>query len=196
MSHSPLDPVSSDFSSLLFLESFSVDSSRVFSGRSRWRCVFSGRVWSRVAGVGLVAGLSMAGMGPAAAVVVPQVMPAAASGVAGTAGQLGARPGATRLPVSISDSVNASVDVGTGNVMVSVAGLPVAGVGVVGLVGNSRSTERSTTSGLPQRFELTAGSSGALSTVSGGVLYEGGDGFSAKFTSVSGSTTAFTPPKG
>ncbi|MBD2763915.1 hypothetical protein IEE91_01650 [Kocuria sp. cx-455] len=90
-------------------------------------------------------------------------------------------------------STPASVDVGTGNVMVTVAGLPVPGAGVVGLVNNSQSIERSASSPLPQRVELSAG---ALSTVSGGVLYEAGDGYSPKFTAVSGSATAFTPPMG
>lgn len=125
-----------------------------------------------------------------------QVMPTAPAGVAATTGKLGARPGASRLPIPISDAVDASVDVGTGNVMITVAGLPIPGVGVVGLVNNSQSTERSTSSGVPQRFELSAGSAGSLSTVTGGVLYEGGDGFSAKFTPVSGSATAFTAAKG
>lgn len=147
-------------------------------------------------GGGLAAGLSVAGLAPAQAVMAGQVMPTAPAGVAATTGKLGARPGASRLPIPVSDAVDASVDVGTGNVMITVAGLPIPGVGVVGLVNNSQSTERSTTSGLPQRFELSAGSAGSLSTVTGGVLYEGGDGFSAKFTSVSGSATAFTAAKG
>ncbi|MCT1545863.1 MULTISPECIES: RHS repeat-associated core domain-containing protein [Kocuria] len=141
----------------------------------------------------MAATLALASVGPAAAVMVPTAVPAASSGAQSTIGKLGARPGATRLPVSITDSVNASVDVGTGNVMLSIAGLPISGVGAVGLVNNSQSPNHSESSALPQGFELTAGSSGSLTTVSGGMLYTGGDGFSAKFTA---SGAAFTPPKG
>lgn len=136
---------------------------------------------------------------PAAAVIVPQVIPSASSGLQATVGKLGARPGATRVPVEISDQVSASVNVGTGNLMLQVAGLSVPGVAgdtVIGLTGNSLSQERSETSVDPQRFELTAGAAGSLSTVSGGVLYEGPDGYAAKFTAVSGSTTAYTAPEG
>ena len=163
--------------------------------RRRW-CSTPGWVRYSIRGftaLSAAATLALASMGPAAAMMVPTAIPAASSGAQSTIGELGARPGATRLPVNLTDSVNASVDVGTGNVMVSVAGLPVSGVGAVGLVNNSQSTNRSETSALPQGFELTAGSSGALSTVAGGVLYTGGDGFSAKFTA---SGTGFTAPKG
>ena len=163
------------------------------SPRSSFARVWASRPARAVTALSLAATLALASAGPAAAVMVPTAIPAASSGAQSTIGKLGARPGATRLPVSITDSVNASVDVGTGNVMVSIAGLPVSGVGAVGLVNNSQSPNHSASSALPQGFELTAGSSGSLSTVDGGVLYTGGDGFSAKFTA---SGTAFTPPKG
>ncbi|MGQ1797374.1 RHS repeat-associated core domain-containing protein [Kocuria oceani] len=143
--------------------------------------------------------LGLGAAGPAAATSVPLAVPTASTALQDTLGELGVRPGATRMPVRISDQVSASVDVGTGNFMVQIAGLSLPGVTgdtVIGLTGNSLSQERSETSAVPQRFELTAGAAGSLSTVSGGVIYEGPDGYTAKFTQVSGSTTAFTPPAG
>lgn len=83
-----------------------------------------------VAALSLAASLALASVAPAAAVMAGQVMPTAPAGVAATTGKLGARPGASRLPIPISDAVDASVDVGTGNVMITVAGLPIPGVGV------------------------------------------------------------------
>jgi hypothetical protein len=56
------------------------------------------------------------------------VVPGATSGEQATIGKLGARPGATRLPLQISDQVSGSVDVGTGNLMLSVNGLSLPGV--------------------------------------------------------------------
>jgi hypothetical protein len=79
------------------------------------------------------------------------VIPGASSGEQTTIGELGARPGATRLPLQISDQVSGSVDVGTGNLMLSVTGLTLPGVNSdvpIGAVFNSLSTE--TTSGMPQ----------------------------------------------
>lgn len=149
------------------------------------------------ASVAVTLGLGTAG--PAAATIVPLAVPAASTALQDTLGELGVRPGATRMPVRISDQVSASVDVGTGNFMVQIAGLSLPGVTgdtVIGLTGNSLSQERSETSAAPQRFELTAGAAGSLSTVSGGVIYEGPDGYTAKFTQVAGSTTAFTAPAG
>lgn len=61
---------------------------------------------------------------------------------------------------------------------------------------NSQPIERSASSPLQQRLELTTGAAGARSSVSGEVLYEAGDGYSVKFTDVSGLTTAFTPAEG
>ncbi|THE18939.1 hypothetical protein E1J17_03555 [Kocuria rosea] len=143
--------------------------------------------------------LGFSATAPAAATMVPLAVPAASTALQDTLGDLGARPGATRVPVSITDQVSASVDVGTGNFMLQIAGLSVPGITgdtTIGLTGNSLSQERSTTSAEPQRFELTAGAAGSLSTVPGGVIYEGPDGYTAKFTTVAGSTTAFTAPAG
>ncbi|WP_155855684.1 RHS repeat domain-containing protein [Arthrobacter sp. 9MFCol3.1] len=146
-------------------------------------------------GVGLLAGTA----GPGLAVVpVPMVIPGASSGEQTTIGELGSRPGATRLPLQISDQVSGSVDVGTGNLMVSVNGLSLPGVNSdvpLGAVFNSESTE--TTQGdAAARWTLNFGGTGSLSSTPSGVLYTAGDGYSALFTPVSGSTTAFTAPVG
>ena len=143
--------------------------------------------------------LGFSATAPAAATMVPLAVPAASTALQDTLGDLGVRPGATQAPVRITDQVSASVDVGTGNFMLQIAGLSLPGVTgdtMIGLTGNSLSKERSETSAAPQRFELTAGAAGSLSTVSGGVIYEGPDGYTAKLTAVAGSTTAFTAPAG
>lgn len=146
-------------------------------------------------GIGLLAGTA----GPGLAVVpVPMVIPGASSGEQATIGELGSRPGATRLPLQISDQVSGSVDVGTGNLMLSVNGLTLPGVNAdvpLGAVFNSQSTD--TTQGdAAQRWTLNLGGTGSLSSTPSGVLYTAGDGYSALFTPVSGSTTAFTAPTG
>jgi RHS repeat-associated protein len=131
-------------------------------------------------------------------VPVPMVIPGASAGEQSTIGELGARPGATRLPLQISDQVSGSVDVGTGNLMLSVTGLSLPGVNsdvALGAVFNSQSTE--TTSGdAAARWTLNLGGTGSLSSTPSGVLYTAGDGYSSLFTPVSGSTTAFTAPAG
>jgi RHS repeat-associated protein len=150
--------------------------------------LFRGAVAS-VLGVGLLA--ATAGPGLAA-------IPAATSGEQATIGKLGARPGATRLPLQISDQVSGSVDVGTGNLMLSVSGLSLPGVNVdvpLGAVFNSQATN--TAAGdAAARWSLNFGGAGSLSSTPSGVLHTGGDGYSSLFTPVSGSTTAFTAPAG
>ena len=141
--------------------------------------------------VGLCLVFATAGPGLAA-------IPAATTGAQATIGLLGSRPGATRLPVPINDHVQGSVDVGTGNLMVTVAGLALPGIGrdvPLGLVFNSQSTD---TSGgdIAPRWTLALGSTGSLSSVSSNLLYTTGDGYSALFTPVAGSSTDFTAPAG
>jgi hypothetical protein len=81
--------------------------------------LFRGAIGSCL-GIALLAGTA----GPGLAVVpVPMIIPGASSGAQTTIGELGARPSATRLPLQISDQVSGSVDVGTGNLMLSIAGL-------------------------------------------------------------------------
>ncbi|KNH16301.1 hypothetical protein ACU18_14190 [Arthrobacter sp. ZBG10] len=136
--------------------------------------------------------LLLATAGPGLAAI-----PAASTGAQSTIGKLGSRPGATRLPLPINDQVSGSVDVGTGNLMLSITGLSLPGINSeipVGVVFNSQSTD--TTNSAGPRWTLAAGAAGTLSSTSSGVLYTAGDGYSALFTPVSGSTTAFTPPAG
>ncbi|KQQ96361.1 hypothetical protein ASF72_01490 [Arthrobacter sp. Leaf141] len=141
--------------------------------------------------LGMALLLATAGPGLAA-------IPAASTGTQSTIGKLGSRPGATRLPLPINDQVGGSVDVGTGNLALSITGLSLPGINgdvPLGVVFNSQSTD--TTGGVAgPRWSLAAGSAGTLSSTSSGVLYTAGDGYSALFTPVSGSTTAFTSPAG
>jgi hypothetical protein len=146
-------------------------------------------------GIGLLAGTA----GPGLAVMpVPMVIPGATSGEQTTIGKLGSRPGATRLPLQISDQVSGSVDVGTGNLVLSVNGLSLPGVHAdvpLGAVFNSQATN--TAAGdAAARWSLNFGGAGSLSSTPSGVLHTGGDGYSSLFTPVSGSTTAFTAPAG
>lgn len=128
----------------------------------------------------------------------PLAVPGASTGAQNTVGLLGSRPGATRLPVPVSDTVSASVDVGTGNLSVSIGALSLPGVNgdaSLGMVYNSRSADQVTSYTAP-RWSVALASAGSLSTTSKGVLFTSGDGYSALFTPVAGSTTAFTPPVG
>ena len=152
------------------------------------------RAAGRLATIALTAGALTLGMAVPSQAAVPVATPAAEA----TIGLLGARPGATRLPLPVSDSVNASVDVGTGNLMVSINALSLPGVtgdASLGVVYNSRSADQVTAHTSP-RWNLALGAAGSLSTTASGVLFTSGDGYSALFTPVSGSATAFTPPAG
>lgn len=115
-------------------------------------------------------------------------------------GLTGARASATRLPFQISDRVNASVDVATGNLLVTANGLSLPGVNStvpVGAAYNSLSTTAGNTS-TPAANGWTYNYAGAgnLSTVTGGLVLTQADGQTWKFASISGSQTAFTSPVG
>lgn len=71
--------------------------------------------------------LSLVLLGVAITPAQAAITPAATADLA-TKGLLGSRPGATRLPVPINDHVSASVDVGTGNLSVSVNALTLPGI--------------------------------------------------------------------
>ena len=140
--------------------------------------------------LGMALLLATAGPGLAA-------IPAASTGAQSTIGKLGSRPGATRLPLPINDQVSGSVDVGTGNLALSITGLSLPGINgdvPLGVVFNSQSTD--TTNSAGPRWNLAAGAAGTLSSTSSGVLYTAGDGYSALFTPVSGSTTRSPPRQG
>lgn len=167
-------------------------SNRVAGGHGLPALLFRGAPASGL-GLALVAGSA----GPGLA-VVPLAIPVAPPGAVTTVGDLGARPGATRLPINISDQVSASVDVGTGNLMISVTGLSLPGISgdvPLGVVYNSESTD-TTGVDVAARWTLSLGGAGSVSTTSSDVLHTAGDGYSSLFTPVAGSTTAFTAPAG
>ncbi|MHA7175168.1 RHS repeat domain-containing protein [Arthrobacter sp. Sr24] len=139
---------------------------------------------------GVVLGMGLGAATPSFAALPP--------GDVSTVGLLGSRPGATRLPIPISENVSASLDVGTGNLQLGITALALPGInGDVGLGMNFNSLSADTSPGLvAPRWTLTAGSAGSLSTAPTGILFTSGDGYSALFTPVSGSTTAYTSPAG
>ncbi|PYI38875.1 hypothetical protein CVS30_08625 [Arthrobacter psychrolactophilus] len=131
-------------------------------------------------------------------VTAPASFAAPPTGDVALAGLLGSRPGATTLPVQISDQVGGSIDVGTGNFLLSINALTLPGINSnqgLGATFNSLSTI--TAPGLAgPRWTMTLGSAGSLATASTGMIFTAGDGYAALFTAVSGSTTAYTPPAG
>ncbi|WP_062006640.1 RHS repeat domain-containing protein [Arthrobacter alpinus] len=141
--------------------------------------------------------LSLVLLGVAITPAQAAIAPAATADLA-TTGLLGSRPGATRLPVPINDHVGASVDVGTGNLFVSVNAMTLPGInGDTGIGATFNSLSQNTDTGLAgARWTLNVASAGTLATAPTGILYTAGDGYSALFTPVSGSTTAYTAPAG
>lgn len=115
-------------------------------------------------------------------------------------GQTGARPTATRWSFAVTERVSASVDVGTGNLMVSTDGLNLPGIAgsvPIGATYNSMATNTGATSTIyANGWSYGFASAGSLSAVTGGVVYTAGDGGTWLFTPVSGSTTTFTSPAG
>ncbi|ALE06244.1 hypothetical protein AL755_13560 [Arthrobacter sp. ERGS1:01] len=101
------------------------DSMKRGSYPGRWRWVGRTSLASTVT-LGLVLAVGLGSAAPSFA--------ALPTGDVSTLGLLGARPGATRLPVQISDQVSGSIDVGTGNLALAVSALSLPGVsGTVGL---------------------------------------------------------------
>lgn len=70
---------------------------------------------------------SVAGAVAASLLVAPSSFAALPAGDASLAGLLGARPGETRLPVQVSDHVNRPIDVGTGNVLLTINAVTLPG---------------------------------------------------------------------
>ncbi|TAM67838.1 MAG: hypothetical protein EPN48_12550 [Microbacteriaceae bacterium] len=100
----------------------------------------------------------------------------------------------------MTDRVSASVDVGTGNLMVTTKGLDLPGVASsvpIGATYNSLAgTTGSTSTIFANNWSYGFAGAGSLSAVTGGVVYTAGDGGTWLFTPVSGSTTAYTSPAG
>jgi RHS repeat-associated protein len=115
-------------------------------------------------------------------------------------GFTGARPSATRLSFPISDQVGASVDVATGNLMVSTDWINLQGVNSAARIGatyNSMSSFLGNSAVTPKnRWTYSFAGAGSLSQAAGGVVYEGADGSTWLFVPVAGSSTAFTSPAG
>lgn len=131
------------------------------------------RTAGRLTTIVLTAGALTLGL----AVPSQAAVPVATAEAEATIGQLGARPGATRLPLPVSDTVNASLDVGTGNLMVSISALSLPGVNgdaSLGVVYNSLSQLTESTHVHP-RWNLALGSTGRLSSTAAGVLFTSGD---------------------
>ena len=146
-----------------------------------------------------VAGLGSSALVAAALVSIP-VAPAFAGPSIGALAGAGERPGATRLSFTAGDSVQAQVDVGSGNLLVSVRGIALPDVNrqvVVGAFYNSAAASASTIPRLGRgwgldytpdvRLVLNADSS---------VTYHASGGLVGVFDPVAGSTTAYTAPAG
>ena len=140
--------------------------------------------------------------GVAAVGFAAPVVPRAEAASTAVAVAVGARPGATRVPFTISDELQASVDVGSGNLMVSTVDRSAPGInGMVnfGLAYQSLA--------LGSGSQVTAGAAGSgwfmlmgqdnrvISHNDGSVLLVAGDGQEAKFTP-SGTSGQFTSPAG
>lgn len=153
------------------------------------------RYWSRLSVAGVVTTSLLVALGLG---VAPASFAAPPAGDASLVGLLGARPGATRLPVAINDQVNGSIDVGTGNFLLNINALTLPGVNTnMGLGAAFNSLSTITDPGLvAPRWTMTLGSAGSLSTVTGGIIFTAGDGNASLFTPVAGSSTAYTPPAG
>lgn len=160
--------------------------------------VVSVRVGRRVRGVSLAtvvavtaATLVLGVAGPAHAVLPP---------AAATTGLTGVRPSATSIPFAVSDQVSASVDVATGNLLVSNTSLSLVGVTGPVTIGQSYNSLGSTigSTSIPSATNWTVGISGVgyLAQATGKVVYTTGDGATWPFTPVAGSSTAFTSPAG
>lgn len=115
-------------------------------------------------------------------------------------GLTGARPSATSLPFAISDQVQASVDVATGNLQLTTVGLALPGVNStipIGASYNSLGWQTGATTNLSaNNWSMGFASAGSLSLVGANIVYTGADGVTWKFVPVSGSATAFTSPGG
>jgi RHS repeat-associated protein len=112
--------------------------------------------------------------------------------------QTGQRTSATRLPFTISDQTSASVDVGTGNLMVSTAAMSLPGATSstpIGAAYNSRSTHEANTATMDaNRWQYGLAAAGTLTANALGVVYLDAQGTAWQFTRAG--TGAFTTPAG
>lgn len=124
--------------------------------------------------------LTSSGVASAAPFIVPMAL--SPIGTTANLSREGLRVGATRLPVSISDVVSGSVDVGTGNLNLQIRALGFT---------FSKNSLNATDSGPMMRSGWRVDAAGAGSLIASGsqVLWATGDGYKIPFTPVSGSTT-------
>jgi len=117
-----------------------------------------------------------------------------------TTGLTGSRPSATALQFPISDQVQASVDVVTGNLMVNTIGLSLPGVNSTIPIGASYNSlgwqTGATTSAAATNWSMNFATAGSLALVGANVVYTGADGVTWSFVPVAGSATAYTSPAG
>jgi RHS repeat-associated protein len=117
-----------------------------------------------------------------------------------TTGVTGSRPSATNLSFPISDRVAAQVDVATGNLLVSTAGLSLTGVNSsvqIGQVYNSLGFQTgSTSTPAANGWSYNLDGAGSLAINGTNPVYVGPDGSTWQFTPVAGSTTAYMSPAG
>lgn len=153
------------------------------------------RARSLAAVVAMTTGIGMVGVG-----VLPVATAQAATGASAVA--VGARTGATRVPFAINDELAASVDVGSGNVMVTSSDRSAPGInGMVnfGLAYESlaRSSGSAVTSGAAGSgwFLPLGQDTRVMANADGSLLYVGMDGQEGVFTPVSG-TSGYRAPAG
>ncbi|MBF4582926.1 hypothetical protein ITJ54_09625 [Curtobacterium sp. VKM Ac-2865] len=113
----------------------------------------------------------------------------------------GQRTSATRLPFTITDQTNASVDVGTGNLMVSTAAMSLPGATSstsIGVSYNSRSSRAANTNTMAaNRWQYALAGAGDLTANASGVVYTDAAGTAWQFTpSLALGVGAFTTPAG
>ncbi|MGN8050944.1 beta strand repeat-containing protein [Curtobacterium sp. 22159] len=111
----------------------------------------------------------------------------------------GQRKSATTLPFPITDQTNASVDVGTGNLLVTTSALSLPGVTqntVIGAAYNSRSTTvASSTTRDANRWQYALAGAGDLTANASGVVYTDAAGTTWQFKATT-TQGAFTTPAG
>jgi len=113
--------------------------------------------------------------------------------------QTGQRPSATTLPFTITDQTSASVDVGTGNLLLTTSALSLPGATqntVIGAAYNSRASNVANSNTMDaNRWQYALAGAGDLSANAAGVLYTDAAGTAWQFTST-GTAGVFTSPAG
>ncbi|SBN63226.1 RHS repeat-associated core domain-containing protein [Curtobacterium sp. 9128] len=111
----------------------------------------------------------------------------------------GQRRSATTLPFPITDQTSASVDAGTGNLMISTSALSMPGVTSstqIGVSYNSRSSQLANTNTMAaNRWQYALAGAGDLSANASGVVYTDGAGTAWQFTPT-GEQGVFQTPAG